>query len=219
LYVYFQSGLGAYTGSFTYSALDAASATSTAPAQYSFTAILPINGLELSGSYSNAKGNLRWTIMTIEDADHFILERSATSSNFKQVTVTPARGKEYNFADDLHAFVGNDAYYRVKMVRKNGTVSYSNIISLKLAGINGLQLMPTAVRSDLQVRFNNPKQQSVNIRVINMNGQVVMNNISQAAAGNISINLSGFERMAVGTYSVQVFAGNTVHQGKIIVQH
>lgn len=219
LYVFFQSGLGAYTGSFTYSALDAASATSTAPAQYSFTAILPINGLELSGSYSNSKGNLRWTIMTIEDADHFILERSATSSNFKQVTVTPARGKEYNFADDLHSFVGNDAYYRVKMVRKNGTVSYSNIISLKLAGINGLQLMPTAVRSDLQVRFNNPKQQTVNIRVINMNGQVVMNNIQQAAAGNISINLSGFERMAVGTYSVQVFAGNTVHQGKIIVQH
>lgn len=219
LFVFFEGGLGNYTGSFSYSALDAAGATSSSPSLYSFTAILPINGLELSGSYNNAKANLRWTTVTVQDADHFILERSATSSNFKQVMVTPVRGKEYAFTDDLQGFAGNDAYYRVKMVRKNGTVSYSNIISLKLAGITGLQLMPTAVRSDLQVRFNNSRQQTVNIRVINMNGQVVMNNVTQAAAGNISINLSGFERMAVGSYSVQVFAGNNVYQGKIIVQH
>jgi len=218
LYMYYESGTGSYNGSFSFSALDAAGAPSPTNALYSFTAILPINGLELSGSYSNAKGNLRWTTLTVEDVDHFVIERSNSTNGFKQLMVTPVRGKEYNYIDNLHAFAGNDAYYRVQMVRKNGTVSYSNIISLKLAAVTGLQLSPTAVRSDLQVRFNNPKQQVVNIRVINMAGQAVINNKSQASAGNISINVSGFERLAAGTYSVQVITGNTVQQGKVIVQ-
>ncbi|HSC54875.1 MAG TPA: T9SS type A sorting domain-containing protein [Phnomibacter sp.] len=219
LFVYFQSGLGSYTGSFTYTAVDAAGAVSATEAIYNFTAILPLNGLELSGSYSNAKGNLRWTATAVEDVDHFILERSASANGFKQVTVVQAHGKDYTFVDDLQSFVGKDAYYRVKMVRKNGSVSYSNIISLKLAAISGIQLMPTAVNTDLQVRFNNQKHQPVNIRVINMAGQVVMSNTSQAAVGNTSINLSGFERMPAGTYNVQVFAGNQIQQGKIVVQH
>ncbi|MCA0383362.1 MAG: T9SS type A sorting domain-containing protein [Bacteroidetes bacterium] len=219
LYVYFVSGTGAYNGSFTYTAVDAAGVGSSEPAQYSFTAILPINGLELTGSYGNSKGNLRWTIIDGADAAYYTLERSATANGFKQVAVVPANGNTYNYADDLHAFVGNDAYYRVKLVRKNGTVSYSNVISLKLAGISGLQLTPTMVRSDLQVRFSNPKAQDVSVRVLNMAGQVVIQQKTTQPAGNISINVGGLERMPVGTYTVQVFAGNNIQQGKIIVQH
>lgn len=219
LYVFFESGMGAYSGSFTYSAVDAAGATSTEPAQYSFTAILPINGLELTGSYGSSKGNLRWTIIDGAEAAFYVLERSNTANGFKQVAVVPANGNAYNYIDDLHGYMANDAFYRVKLVRKNGTVSYSNIVSLKLAAITGLQLTPTVVSSDLQVRFNNPKAQDVSVRVINMAGQVVAQQKTTQPAGNISINVGGLERMPVGTYTVQVFAGNNVQLGKIIVQH
>jgi hypothetical protein len=173
LYVYFVSGTGAYNGSFTYTAVDAAGAGSVEPAQYSFTAILPINGLELTGSYSSNKGNLRWTIIDGAEAAYYVLERSNTATGFKQVAVVPANGNSYNHIDDLHAFAGNEAFYRVKMVRRNGSVSYSNIVNLKMAAITGLQLTPTVVSSDLQVRFNNPRSQDVSVRVINMAGQVV----------------------------------------------
>lgn len=219
LYVFFQSGVGSYNGSFAYSAVDGANATSSAPALYSFTAVLPINGLELSGSYSAGKSNLQWTVKSIDDAEYFVLERSNTPGNFKQVHVAQLNGTRYSFTDNMHGFSGNEAYYRVKLVRKNGTVSYSNVLSLKMAAISGLQLAPTLVRTDLQVRFNNVRQQDVQIRVVNMAGQVVNVQKQNVGSGNISLNLGGFERLPNGTYTVQVFAGTSVQQGKIVVQH
>jgi hypothetical protein len=126
---------------------------------------------------------------------------------------------EYNFMDDLASYTGSEVYYRVKVVRKNGGISISNVINLKLEGIRGLQLAPTVVRNDLQIRFNNPRTQDIVIRVVNVAGQVAMTNRSTLGAGNATINLSGFDKLSNGTYTVQVFSGNSVQQGKIMVQH
>jgi hypothetical protein len=178
-----------------------------------------MNGLELSGSYSAGKSNLQWTVKSTDDAEFFVLERSNTPGNFKQVHVAQPNGTRYSFTDHMQGFSGNEAYYRIKLVRKNGTVSYSNILNLKMAAISGLQLTPTMVSTDLQVRFNNVRQQDVQVRVVNMAGQVVQVQKQQAGAGNISLNLGGFERLPNGTYTVQVFAGTSVQQGKIVVQH
>jgi hypothetical protein len=219
LYVYFQSGIGSYTGSFAYTAVDQAGAASPTAALYSFTALLPINGLDLSGSYAGGRTTLRWTVKNIDEADHFVLERSVANGNFKQVAVTQLAGLSYNFVDELQGFSGNEAFYRVKMVRKNGNVSYSNVVNVKLAAIAGIQFTPTMVRSDLQIRFNNPKSQDISIRVVSMGGQIVANHRMNASAGNVSLNVPGFERIPNGTYTVQVFAGNDIQQGKIVVQH
>lgn len=219
LYVFFQSGTGSYTGSFAYTAVDQAGAASPTAALYSFTALLPINGLDLSGSYASGRATLRWTVKNIDEADHFVLERSVANGNFKQVAVTQLAGLSYHFVDELQGFSGSEAFYRVKMVRKNGNVSYSNVVNVKLAAIAGIQFTPTMVRSDLQIRFNNPKAQDINIRVVSMGGQIVANHRMNASAGNVSLNVPGFERIPNGTYTVQVFAGNDIQQGKIVVQH
>jgi hypothetical protein len=181
--------------------------------------VLPSTSLELAGSYNGGKASLRWKLNGTDDVARYELERGNNAAGFRSVATMSANGREYNHVDDLSAFTGADAFYRVKLVRTNGAVSYSNVISLKLATITGLQLMPTVVQSNLQVRFNNTRSQEVVIRVMNITGQAVMTQTSKMSAGNASISLNGFERLANGTYSVQVFAGTTVTQGKIVVQH
>lgn len=219
LFLVYKSGdtKGATVGSFQYSLVDAAG--QVGPATYDLTVTLPVNGLELAGTYNNGKASLRWKLNGTDDVARYELERGNNATGFRTVATLSANGREYNHVDDLSAFTGSDAFYRVKLVRTNGAVSYSNIISLKLATITGLQLMPTIVQSNLQVRFNNTRSQDVTIRVMNITGQAVMTQTSKLSAGNASISLNGFERLTNGTYSVQVFAGSTVTQGKIVVQH
>lgn len=219
LWVYFESGTGSYMGSFTYTAVDAAGAVSPSPQLYSFDVVLPITGLQLNGSYNSAKANLRWKAQFGDDVERYILERSSNGSAFTQVASMQNSGVAYDYTDELGTFNGSDVYYRVRVVRKNGGISYSNVVALKLETIRGLQLAPTLVNSDLQVRFNNGRTQDVIIRVVNVSGQVVMTNRSMVNAGNASINLSGFDRLANGSYTVQVFSGSAVQQGKILVQH
>lgn len=219
LYLVYKSGdtKGIAPASFQYSLVDAAG--QVGPATYDLTVTLPVNGLELAGSYNSGKANLRWKLNGTDDVARYELERGNNAAGFRTVVTMSANGREYNHVDDLSAFTGSDAFYRVKLVRTNGAVSYSNVISLKLATITGLQLMPTIVQSNLQVRFNNTRSQDVTIRVMNISGQAVMTQTSKLSAGNASISLNGFERLTNGTYSVQVFAGTTVTQGKIVVQH
>ena len=207
------------SGTFFYSAEDAATMRDPSPAPYNMIVILPVNGLELAGTYNNGKANLRWTLTGTDDVVRYELERGNTATSFSRVATLGANGREYNHVDDLAGFSNGDAFYRVKMIRSNGNVSYSNVSGLKLATITGLQLMPTVVQSNLQVRFKNSRSQDVTIRVMNINGQAVMTQTSKLGAGNATISLNGFERLTNGTYSVQVFAGSTVTQGKIVVQH
>jgi hypothetical protein len=219
LYVYFESGTGSYMGSFSYSALDAAGAVSPTPSLYSFTAILPVNGIDLAGSYNAGKSTLRWTLKSIEDADHFVLERSQDGNAYKQIATLQRSGMSYQFIDNLYGFAGNDAYYRVKLVRKNGQVSYSNMLKVKMATLTGVQFTPTVVKTDLQVRFNNPRQQDIMLRVVSLSGQVVSTQRFQAAEGNVSLNVPGFERLPNGTYVVQMSFGTQTEQAKILIQH
>jgi hypothetical protein len=189
------------------------------PALYNFSVILPLSGIELAGTYNNGKAQLNWKVLSADDVDRFELERSNNSNGFTRLAGINVSGRDYSFVDDLNSFAGSDAYYRVKMIRKNGSISYSNVIILKLANITGLQVIPTLVQSHAQVRFKNSRSQMVTIRVLNGIGQTVMMYNTQLGVGNATITLNGFERMPNGTYNVQVFTDQSVQQAKIVVQH
>lgn len=219
LYIYVASGDGSYNGAFLYSAKDDASMPSVDPALYNFSVILPLSGIELAGTYNNGKAQLNWKVLSADDVDRFELERSNNSNGFTRLAGINVSGRDYSFVDDLNSFAGSDAYYRVKMIRKNGSISYSNVIILKLANITGLQVIPTLVQSHAQVRFKNSRSQMVTIRVLNGIGQTVMMYNTQLGVGNATITLNGFERMPNGTYNVQVFTDQSVQQAKIVVQH
>ena len=94
-----------------------------------------------------------------------------------------------------------------------------NVIILKMATITGLQVMPTLVQANVQVRFKNTRSQQVSVKVMNAAGQTVMTYNTQLGIGNATINLNGFEKLPNGNYNVQVFADNAVQQAKIVVQH
>ena len=93
--------------------------------------ILPINDIHLLVSHTNSQAAaLTWTADIQDDLAGFGIERSTNGINFEKIAYinTQINGnKEYQFTDQNPA--NGITYYRLKLVSKNGSFTYSNIES------------------------------------------------------------------------------------------
>lgn len=94
---------------------------------------LPIHLLSFTGSLKNKTAILNWEIDSPEDLQNFELQKSGNGENFSPVGIISAMAskKHFDYADEK--IFARDTYYRLKMLEKNGTVHYSNIIRLQNA--------------------------------------------------------------------------------------
>jgi hypothetical protein len=96
-------------------------------------AVLPINLMSFSGRVNNNAGSLNWDIDIPDDLQTFELEKSRDGVNFIRLTyIAPqALKKSYTYTDEK--LFAPYTFYRLKMLDKNGSSYYSNIIRLQNA--------------------------------------------------------------------------------------
>jgi len=123
------------------------------------------------------------------------------------------------FMDDLASFTGWEAFYRIALAKPNGAILYSNTWSATLPVVAEFQVAPTLVNDKCMLKLNNRKAQAVQIRVVNANGQIVMNLTAQTVAGVQNIPISGFVKLTPGSYHIQIIGGNAMVQRRIMVMH
>lgn len=87
---------------------------------------------QLTSFYAFSEKNyvlLQWNITDQENFNHFVLERSADGTNFKDVALVFAKeageSTDYNYKDKISLSTGSKMFYRIRMVNKSGEVSYS----------------------------------------------------------------------------------------------
>jgi len=104
----------------------------------SMVAFLPIELAEFTvKSNDNKTVQLAWTSLTENNSSHYEIERKADNEDFAYVGTVAAAGESleeinYTYEDDISKVSGNYAYYRLKMVDKDGSYEYSDVRSLRL---------------------------------------------------------------------------------------
>lgn len=80
---------------------------------------------------------LDWNTASENNSGHFEVERATSQGDFKTVAIvldgfsTEGTGKRYAFKEDINHVNNNQvAYYRLKQVDGNGTVSYSTVVKV-----------------------------------------------------------------------------------------
>jgi hypothetical protein len=219
MYLKYVSGNGTFNGFFEYTAVDEALAESPAPGQVTFSIVLPATAIQLKGSVSQGNVLLKWQVVGDEPGAVFRIERSKDGSAFTAIgqATMGATGNEYK--DDLANFTGMEAFYRIALTKPNGAILYSNTWSATLPSVADFQVAPTLVNDKCLVKLNNRKAQAIQIRIVNANGQVVMNYSAQTVAGVQNIQISGLEKLTPGSYHIQIIGGNAMVQRRIMVMH
>lgn len=151
----------------------------------------------------NGKALLSWGTLYEINADHFELERSVDGSAFQRFANVTASGttavaSDYTYTDPeplVGPYFGTSPrYYRYKIVFKDGTYRYSNIVSLAPDGYPNhiLSVSPNPTNGPVNVRFSSFRNQKVILQVVDNAGSVVAQKEMNAIIGAnlISVDIS-----------------------------
>src|SRR5262249_37925061 len=103
--------------------------------------ILPIHLLDFSGVYRNSHTSLYWSTVNEDNFDRFEIERANNGISFTSIGIAQSRGgigfTNYQFNDDLSNVFGKIFHYRLKIIDKDGRMSYSKVILIRRDGRYG----------------------------------------------------------------------------------
>ena len=164
---------------------------------------------------------LNWVAKNETSNSRYEIERSFYSNNFTtissfQISFSNANSvKNYRINDNAAELAGRSiAYYRVKQVAANGTVTYSNVMVVNLQASNS-----TSVKSNTAIRFASTQNGTAVIKVKSLTGQTAATTNTIIAKGNNRVELNNLNSLAKGIYVTEVLVnGVMIDNQKIIVE-
>ena len=98
--------------------------------------------LKFSGKGQNGNIVLKWEVRNEVNLKNYTVERKTISGNFLEVgVIQPKNESSYEFSDETAYKIssGSIYIYRIKIVDNNGSVSYSNEITVSNNGVSGIK--------------------------------------------------------------------------------
>jgi Secretion system C-terminal sorting domain len=176
--------------------------------------VLPVQFYSFTGNRIQADNYLYINISTADNVRDISLERSANGISFKSIADVST---SWNSIIGKHQYVDKDPmkgvnFYRLKIIDKDGTVTYSVIVKL----VNGLvkfNVYPNPVNDNIILNIN---EGSYSLQIIDQNGRIVASK-STTVSSNENVQIS-VANLAHGIYylSVRNDNGDEVGYKKII---
>ncbi len=169
---------------------------------------LPLSLLTFTGYAKEAVNVLSWTTASEINSSYFEIQRLNSQKEFSAIGKVNATSmnkeiNSYQFDDNNYNRFESIAYYRLKMVDKNNSSKYSEVIAVKrnTKSIIDLSIYPNPSSDILNVLISTVGENEFQLKLFDMLGKVVYetHSISNKQILNININ-----ELPPGLYSIQV---------------
>ncbi len=181
--------------------------------------VLPITLSDFQSKKVKDKVLLTWKTQSAINFSHFILERSTDGKTFYDLAKIDGSnlsdGSKYDYTDNTpDATTAN--YYRLKMVDLDGSFAYSKILSENYDASDApLTVYPSISNgSSIEATFKKVSE-SAQIKIFNINGQLLSTHILQAGASSKTIDIA---QNTEGVYFLILQDKGTVQSQKFIKQ-
>ena len=159
---------------------------------------LPVSILSFTAKPNNKTIQTNWQSSTEQNTNHFIIQHCTDGSSFTDIGTVKAIGSGangYQFTDNSPTNGIN--YYRLKSVDKDGSFSYSKVVSVQFTvNSNQLAVFPNPTKDKVTVRGNHIAA----VQVVDNMGRVIKT-VSFKDASNPVLTLTG---IATGIYHLRV---------------
>ena len=151
--------------------------------------------------------------------DRFELLRSNDGTDFQlAATITGAGNsstpKNYSYRDHI-AIAGNNVFYKLKQIDRDGKFTFSDIIRLSVnSAASSFQVFPNPAINDFTVSFTANKRGAARLLVRNTNGQTVISKSIDVIKGNNSM-LINVSQLKTGMYYISVINDEINYNAKL----
>jgi hypothetical protein len=183
--------------------------------------LLPVKLNNFQGSKNKNNVQLQWTVGLNEIANTFEVERSTNGKDFATAALLFGTEKSGNETYGYNE-VNEDAkvYYRLKMIDKSDVLSYSKILvfNTNSKNTNKLDIIGNSVTDKLTVSFQSDINNVAELRILDMNGRMIVKQSVTASKGNNLVSISLPAAMNTGMYIASVSSENINSTAKFIKQ-
>ncbi|MBP9212939.1 MAG: T9SS type A sorting domain-containing protein [Chitinophagaceae bacterium] len=180
--------------------------------------VLPVKITSLSAKAETNVIKVNWTVDKEINVSKYVVEKSSNGFNFSVIATIDANNSNQYIAQDASPF--NLNYYRIKIVSKNNSVDYSNVISVRLGNTKGdVTIYPNPIKGNLfNVQLSNVEKGKVSVNVYDVIGKLVSTN-TFTYAGSTSLHPVLLpSNTAKGMYNIVVNVnGKTITQKTVFV--
>jgi hypothetical protein len=180
----------------------------------------------LTAGNNNNTVVLNWSAKNQANNSRFEIERSFYSNNFNMIAtmqIAFANNSTNNFriSDNAAELTGRViAYYRVKQIDTNGTISYSNTMVVNLQDAKNINApSANAAQKTTSIRFAAAQNGNAVIKIQSLSGKTVAVKNTIISKGNNTVELENINGLSKGVYVSEVSVnGVVVDNQKVIVE-
>ncbi len=162
---------------------------------------------------SNNVPVLEWSAQ-LDNSTNFEVQRSYDGNNFSTIAVvlSAEEMQKYQYADQQVNTQVKVVYYRIRAVEPSGYVKFSDVRSVRFANTTNttVQVTPNPFTSQFSIGYTAAARENVQIRVINLSGQVMVTRSATMNAGFNSLTVTEASSLTKGMYLVQIVSENRV---------
>jgi hypothetical protein len=177
---------------------------------------LPIKLLAFEGKKETNQVRLDWRTETESNFSGFEIQKSMDGNRFEKIGFSEGKGKNGKGASyfflDKNTNTNENCYYKLKALDEDGRSEFSKIIVVsanKTTALSNIEISPVPTNSVLNVRYQSPKNMTLQIRIVNNLGEIVKNESysGQTGANYFTLNV---EDLPVGIYHVRFSNENNI---------
>jgi subtilisin-like proprotein convertase family protein len=186
---------------------------------------LPVTFKSMNASPKAGNIEVSWTVENELNIKNYEVEKSADGVIFKKVNATAAKGTNristtYNWMDE-NALSGNN-FYRVRSIGADGKYDYTNVVLVKMGKVaaGGIRIYPNPVTDGIiGAEFKNMAAGIYTIRLLNSQGQTILNKTVNHAPGTSMEYIQPLYKMLSGIYQLEITSPEKeINQLKVIVK-
>jgi len=189
---------------------------------------LAVKYYSFDASVSGSNVTCNWVTEEEINNDHFELERSFDGVNYSTAAIIFAAENNtgsqqaYQYKDNAAALKSKYiVYYRIKQVDKDGSASYSKVVTVKLKAetVNTLQISPNPFIENITIKIEATETGSATTKIINTNGQTVVSALTNVNKGTNNVQIANLNGLAKGMYVVQVSINGVIKGNQKLIKN
>jgi Secretion system C-terminal sorting domain len=189
---------------------------------FSKTCLLNVGLNNFRVSRLNSNAELKWEVSNNKDAASFEMEYSTDSRNFLPLGNVKVNA-ETNFAQYTFSYLSakiNAAtiYYRIKIVGKDGSIAYTNIIILRnqSTGKAGATIFPNPTHGELWFSVKAVVKETAEVSILDIQGKLIGSSAVKINLGENLLRLPDISQHTTGVYFVKIKLAEGVVTQKVL---
>jgi hypothetical protein len=181
---------------------------------------LPVRVSNFNGTIKAAYNDIVWKLEIASTIRTVVLESGTDGTSFsKAYEENPAINSQRIESSFKDFDIADKKYYRLKMINTDGSIEYSSVLLLRReVKANTVIVSPNPADGFVNIIMNREKAASLTVKLVDATGKVLLTKTQMATAGNQTIQLNNLEKIATGTYIIQIWDGEKITTHKLIKQ-